>query len=112
MSTKANMTLLYHSLYEMCETEREGDQPYGHLGFGYEKYRQHQKYHSVSANPEKVSYAFQEPSKLFAYLRQYLHKLSLHDSFDSTLGNTDRSNGFSGNDKQHANISRVPESVR
>jgi len=108
MSSKANMTLLCHGLYEMCESELEGDQPYGHLGFWYEKYRQHQKYHPDAANPEKISNAFQESSKLFAYVRQYLHKLSLHDSFDSTVGKTDRSTGYSGTDEQHTNISRVP----
>jgi hypothetical protein len=84
MSTPSPQTLMYHGLYEMCETELEGGERYGHLGFGYEKFRQHQKYHSLSANPEKDKITFEDMSTNFLYLRQYLHQLNLHDSFDST----------------------------
>ena len=65
MSTQAHKTLMYHGLYEMCETELEGDERYGHLGFGYEKFRQHQKYHSLSANPEKDKITFEDMSTIF-----------------------------------------------
>ena len=78
--TTAFSVNLYHSLYEMSQTDM-----YLSEGFEMEKYRQHHKYHSVfSANSEQACITMAETHFELYHLRQYRH-LSLVTCHSSAL---------------------------
>ncbi len=78
--SKAYSANLYHTLYELCETDK-----YLGEGFEMEKYRQHHKYHSVfSANSEQACVTMAETHFELYHLRQYLAAVGLRTSLDDT----------------------------
>lgn len=69
-------------LFEMCETELDGEERYGYLG-GCEKYRQHLKYFTLFENEKTVNNYMMMVGE-WLYLRQYLKCLSLKSSVDQS----------------------------